>query len=350
MYSLLAGLSFGAYLLTWTNGVFFAAVFGIFVITQYIIDHFRGKSTEYLGVVGIIAYVVAMIMVMPYVEISNGFASGNYSLLHLTVTGGAVIVFAFLSLASREMNRREYRGTHYLLFISGTILTGLIAMKILLPGFYGATVGQINFIFKGQSGGGLTIAEASPITPDMILGNFGYNYYLAYLAILLLGYYIIRRSNAEFTLIAVWSIFVLAIMLAQNRFAYYYAVNVAILIGILGSKVLDFGDWKRFDSNNVVECVKKIRIQHLLSLVLVITVIGFLPSDASPYKITMEQSKWGAVSSGYYEWYDALTWMRYNTPVPDLPYYSIYEKPQAGQKYNYSKNDYGVMSWWDYGH
>lgn len=350
MYSLLAGLSFGAYLLTWTNGVFFAAVFGIFVITQYIIDHFRGKSTEYLGVVGIIAYVVAMIMVMPYVEISNGFASGNYSLLHLTVTGGAVIVFAFLSLASREMNKREFNGVYYLLFVLGLLLVGLIAIKILTPNLYSATVGNLDFIFKGREGGGLTIAEASPITPEMIIGNFGYNYILAYIAIVILCYYIIKKSNAEYTLVAVWSLFVLSIMLAQNRFAYYYAVNVAILIGILGSKVLDFGDWKRFDSNDVVECVKKIRIQHLLSLVLVITVIGFLPSDASPYKITMEQAKWGAVSSGYYEWYDALNWMRYNTPVPDLPYYSIYEKTPAGQKYNYSKNDYGVMSWWDYGH
>ena len=350
IYSLFAGISFGAYLLNWTNGVFFAVVFGIFVIAQYVLDHFRGKSTEYLGVVGIIAYFVAMVMVMPYVEINNRFDSGHYSLLHLAVTGGGATVFVFLSIVSREMNKREYKGSHYLLFISGTILTGLIAMKILLPSFYGATVGQIDFLFKGRTGGGLTIAEASPITDGMIMGNFGYNYYLAYLAIAILFYYIIKKSNAEYTLLAVWSLFVLAIMLAQNRFAYYYAVNVAILVGILGSRVLDFGDWKRFDSNNVVKCVKQIRIQHILSLILVITVIGFLPSSASPYKNTMSSAQWGAVSGGYYEWHDALTWMKDNTPEPDLPYYSIYEKPPNGELYPYSDNDYGVMSWWDYGH
>lgn len=350
IYSLFAGISFGAFLLNWVYGVFFAAAFGIFVVIQYIIDHFRGNSTEYLGVVGTIAYIVAMIMVIPYIDLSNGFSSSTYSLLHLSVTGGGAAVLAFLSLVSREMNKRGYKGAHYLLFVSGTILTGLIALKILLPGFYAATVGQIGVIFKGNSGGGLTIAEASPITPEMILGNFGYNYYLAYLAIGILFYYIIKKSNAEYTLLAVWSVFVLAIMLAQNRFAYYYAVNVAILVGLLGSKVLDFSGWKSFDSNNVVECVKNTRIQHIISLVLVITVIGFLPSSASPYRNTMDAAPWGAVSGGYYEWYDALTWMKDNTPEPDLPYYSIYEKPPRGELYPYSENDYGVMSWWDYGH
>jgi oligosaccharyl transferase (archaeosortase A-associated) len=352
IYSLFAGISFGAYLLNWTDGVFFAVVFAIFVVIQYVIDHFRGKSTEYLGIVGIIAYVVAMIMVIPYVELSNGFDSGHYSLLHLTVTGGAALIFAFLSLVSREMNKREYRGLHYLLFIFGSILIGLIAIKILIPDLYDATIGALGYIFNGNTGGNLTISEATPITPEMIMGNFGYNYYLAYIAILALCYYIIRKSNAEYTLIVVWSVFVLAITLAQNRFAYYYAVNVAILIGFLGSKILDFGDWKKFDSFDIIECVKKTRIQHVLSLILVIAVTLFLPPDASPYKTTTLSAQWlgGSEPSGggYNEWFETLSWMRYNTPDPGLDYYAIYKKPNG--TYPYPETAYGVMSWWDYGH
>jgi len=350
-YSIFAGLSFGGYLLNWTNGVFFAVVFGIFVVVQYIIDHFRGKSTEYLGVVGIIAYLVAMVMVLPYVELRNGFSSGYYSLLHVAVTGGGAAVFALLSIVSREMNKRELSGNHYLLFVSGTIIIGLIALKLIVPGLYDASVGNWNYIFYGQSAGGLTIAEASPITDEMKLENFGINYYLAYIGILVLGYYIVRKSNAEYTLVAVWSVFVLAIMLAQNRFAYYYAVNVAILIGFIGSKVLDFGDWKEFGSCDTVECAKKIRVQHILSLGLVVGIAGFLnaPPYASPYKITTESAQWGPVSPGYYEWYDGLNWMRYNTPDPGLKYYDTYERP-VNSTYPYPESAYGVMSWWDYGH
>lgn len=350
IYSLMAGISLGGYLLTWTTGVFFVVVFGIFILIQYVIDHFKGKSTEYLGIVGIIAYLVAMIMILPYVELRNNFSAFYYSPLHLIVTGGGALVFAILSLISIEMNKRKYTGIHFVFFLSAIILIGLVILKILIPDLYNATVGNASYIFGGLSGGGLTVAEASNLSYASALGQFGYNYILSYIAILLLCYYAIKKSNAEYTLIVIWSVFVLGITLAQNRFTYYYAVNVAILLGVLSSRFLDFADWKRFNSDNAIECLKTIRVQHILSLILVIAVIGFLPFDTSPYKITINEAKWGSIQNGFYEWHDALTWMKDNTPEPDLPYYSIYEKPPAGQKYNYSDKDYGVMSWWDYGH
>ncbi|MFZ3383185.1 MAG: oligosaccharyl transferase, archaeosortase A system-associated [Candidatus Methanoperedens sp.] len=349
-YSILAGISFGAYLLFWTYGVFFAVVFSIFIVVQYIIDHFRKKSTEYLGIIGIISYTIAMIMVLPYIEINNGFGPSRYSLLHLTVTGGAALFFLLLSFVSREMNKREYKVYHFLSFVIGAILIILFLLKIFIPELYNSIFGTWFSVFKPFTGGGETIGEAFPITYESAVGNFGYNYILSYIAILLLCYYAIKKSNAEYTLLVIWSVCVLGIMLAQNRFAYYYAVNVAILSGFLGSKFLGFADWNKFNSNDILKCLKKIRVQHILSFILVIAVTGFLPSGASPYKITMDQAPWGALSSGFYEWHDALTWMRDNTPTPDLPYYSIYEKPEPGQPYNYSRNDYGVMSWWDYGH
>ncbi len=349
-YSIFAGISFGAYLLNWSDGVFFAAVFAIFVIVQYVIDHFRGRSTEYLGIVGIVSYSVAMVMVLPYVDISNNFSPAYYSILHLTVTGGAALIFALLSLVSREMNKRDYNGSYYLLFIVGFIVVSLISINRLVPGLYVSTVGSLDYVFKGQTGGGLTIAEASPITQAMIMSNFGYDYYLAFIAILILFYYIVKKSSAEYTLLAVWSIFVLAITDAQNRFAYYYAVNIALLLGFAGARFLDIFGAKISGSDDVIKGLKKTKVQHVVSLGLVIMVTGFIPFGSSPFNITMQSAQWGPVSPGYYEWYDALNWMRYNTPVPDLPYNSIYEKPANGQNYNYSKNDYGVMSWWDYGH
>ncbi|VVB88075.1 Dolichyl-monophosphooligosaccharide--protein glycotransferase AglB [uncultured archaeon] len=381
-YSLFAGIFFGAYLLNWTNGVFFAVVFGIFVVVQYIMDHFRGKTAEYLGVVSIPAYLVAMIMVLPYVELGNGFSSGYYSLLHIAVTGGGAALFVILTIISREMNRRGLSGYHYLLFITGIILIGLVATNIFAHDLYNSTVGTWEFIFKGREGGGLTIAEASPFIPkdlwesysgigyylaymgipvgesgagiqyySTVYFGFGYNYYLAYIGIIILCFYMIRRSRAEYSLVAIWSIFVLAIMLAQNRFAYYYAINVALLVGFLGSGILDMAGWKGIEANHIVAGLKKIRPLHIISLILIIAVIGFLPPGNSPYKMSMQSAEWGAVmpGDGFYEWHDALNWMRYNTPDPGLDYYAIYEKPENGT-YPYPESAYGVMSWWDYGH
>jgi dolichyl-diphosphooligosaccharide--protein glycosyltransferase len=358
-YSILSGVSFGALLLTWTYGVYFAAVFGIFILVQYIIDHFRKKSTEYLAIIGIISYTIAMIMVLPYVDINNGFGPSRYSLLHLTVTGGAALILLLLSFVSREMNKREYPEIYYLLFIFGSMVIGLIGLKIFVPSLFNATIGQTDYLFSKHSGGSITIAEGSPpcgdsifekINCDTMLSSFGLNYYLSFIALLVFGFYIFKKSRAEYTLIAVWSIFVLGIFFSQNRFGDFHAINIAILSAVIGSKILDYSGWNKFNSNNLIECIKNIRIQHMISLIIVIAVTGFLPINASPYKTTMEYAPYGAVSPGFYEWHDALTWMKDNTPQPDLPYFSIYEKPLPGQKYNYSQNDYGVMSWWDYGH
>jgi len=106
------------------------------VIVQLFIDHFRGKSTEYLGVVGIIAYLVALIMVIPYVQISNGFSSVYYSLLHLVIIGGGAVVFALLSLVSREMNKRDYKGYHYFIFVVGIMIIGLVFLSNIFQIFY----------------------------------------------------------------------------------------------------------------------------------------------------------------------------------------------------------------------
>ncbi|MBN1763339.1 MAG: hypothetical protein JW878_09765 [Methanomicrobia archaeon] len=55
-------------------------------------------------------------------------------------------------------------------------------------------------------------------------------------------------------------------------------------------------------------------------------------------------------------WYEALRWMRNNTPEPGVDYYGLYDEPPlndttgAREDYNYPSSAYGVMSWWDYGH
>jgi len=52
-------------------------------------------------------------------------------------------------------------------------------------------------------------------------------------------------------------------------------------------------------------------------------------------------------------WYNAMVWLRENTPEPfENPdaYYELYERPDAGEPYEYPESTYGVMSWWDYGH
>ncbi len=65
-------------------------------------------------------------------------------------------------------------------------------------------------------------------------------------------------------------------------------------------------------------------------------------------------SRWGGgepSGGGFGEWYETLTWMRYNTPDPGMDYLAVYKKPEnLSIPYPYPDTAYGVMSWWDYGH
>jgi len=362
-FSILAGVMFGNYMLTWTAGVLFAGIIGVFIIIQHIIDHLKGNSTEYLGFIGAVSFLTSFGMVLPYVDPANKFDSGHYSYLHVIATLGVAIVFVLLSTASLFMKRR-YSNSYYLLAVFGGIFAAFVLLNAFVPELYNAMIGNISFMIKGRAGGGLTIAEASPLTSEQALYNFGMNYYLAYIGIFLLGYFALKKFKPEHTLILVWSLVVLSATLAQNRFLYYYVVNVSLLSGFLlievSGQILKYGGWVELHEefrDKGLEFLKDIKSWNILSTVLVILIVGYLvyPSLETTAIGTKEQppiARWGGgdpSGGGYAEWLDALNWMRYNTPDPGLDYYAIYERPK-NSTYPYPETAYGVMSWWDYGH
>jgi len=65
------------------------------------------------------------------------------------------------------------------------------------------------------------------------------------------------------------------------------------------------------------------------------------------YSLAIASERWHGAPD---DWYDALTWMRNNTPDPGVDYYTTYELNETTGRYNYPESAYGVMSWWDYGH
>jgi len=141
-------------------------------------------------------------------------------------------------------------------------------------------------------------------------------------------------------------------MYGQNRWAYYFSVNAAVLVGLavggLGETVLKWGDGTGRSKR------KKIGISHILSLVTVLVVLIFFAYPSAVATAIGENpiSRWGGgepSGGGFSEWLETLTWMRYNTPDPGVDYLEIYDQPKNGT-YPYPDTSYGVMSWWDYGH
>ncbi|NYT01112.1 MAG: oligosaccharyl transferase, archaeosortase A system-associated, partial [Methanocellales archaeon] len=177
-------------------------------------------------------------------------------------------------------------------------------------------------------------------------------------ALVMVGYRIFKEWKPEDTLLGVWSIIMFLAIVGQNRFAYYFVVNVAILSGYFGVKMLEWGglgklyeDFKRRvkDSSDFGPFVSRyVKIHRHVFVVILVILLLIYPN----VNITMGSGPGAARWTGgpNMDWYSALYWMRYNTPDPGIDYYELYEAPAPGEIYKYPESAYGVMSWWDYGH
>ncbi|MDH4068181.1 MAG: glycosyltransferase family 39 protein, partial [Dehalococcoidia bacterium] len=65
IYTLFAGIFLGIYLLTWVGGLLFIFVIFAYLVIQFIVDHLRRKSTDYLCIIGTPVFLVAFLMLLP---------------------------------------------------------------------------------------------------------------------------------------------------------------------------------------------------------------------------------------------------------------------------------------------
>lgn len=366
VYSLLAGIMLAAFQLSWTGAPFFSMIFLIFIIFQYIIDDMRKRSTDYLAVATVPIFFIDLIFVLPYINIiQTANFSYTYSWLQVAVP---IIGMGFplaLSIISMEIKKRGYNSYYYPVFLGAFFILCLILMKLLLPQLYDAIISAPTIIFSFHTGGAATIAEASSILerPGMLWSNFpitgplqGDNLViLLTIAVLTTtGYGILKRQRSEELIFFVWTITMLLAMYGQNRWAYYFAVNAALLVGIAGGAIINYvlktGGWQwRINPENI-------GISQILSLAIAVFVVIFFvyPSAIATAIGENPISRWGGgepSGGGFSEWLETLTWMRYNTPDPGMDYLASYKVPKnMSAPYQYPDTAYGVMSWWDYGH
>jgi len=369
--SFLAGIAFGLYILQWVNGVFFGGIVSIFIIAQYIINHMRGRSNESMSIVTFIMFLAAFPLVFIFVDPQNGFSGGRYSYLQVLMTAGSAIFFLVVGLISVKMQEKRIEKIYYPITIAGIYAMGLIIARLAIPAMF-ANFSMFFKIFQSRTGGGLTIAEASPPANWMKFGSAPYpynfdgsfpgifelvsSYNLALLAMIVIAtLLIIRKWEPEKALFLIWCGTMFLLTTGQNRWFYYYAVNVALLVAFLGISLLDISGIKHaiqkfWDQVSTPQDLKNFMLSdlkaHQIITVILVILILFIPNFA----IASRTTAGGPIGSGYYEWYESLNWMRYNTPETGLDFDAVYDRPPAGETFQYPDTAYGVMSWWDYGH
>jgi dolichyl-diphosphooligosaccharide--protein glycosyltransferase len=62
VFSILAGVFMGLYIFTWLGALLFVFIFSLFFIIQSVIDHLRGRSSDYLGFTGGIMFAAVLVL------------------------------------------------------------------------------------------------------------------------------------------------------------------------------------------------------------------------------------------------------------------------------------------------
>jgi dolichyl-diphosphooligosaccharide--protein glycosyltransferase len=362
----LAGIATGLYLLTWIGGSLFVGILITWLLIQHVCDRLAGRTSEYLTILALPLLLAALLMVVPWRTHLTGV---KYHVLVLVAGAGMTAVLSLLCWFSTKyrLSRR--------LFLGGLLAMAMAGLAIgvwISPSLFRGVLGE----FARFGGGHIKsiIPEAEPLlrvggewSLQRAWTLFTTGFFAAVPAVMLLLWRGFRRGDARALLVAVWSVGMLAATLGQNRFAYYYSVNAALLTAYLGAVGLEWG-WKFVSAGNRAKPQARgqapsgktddprrrqlgtsrwLRASCFSAGVIAVLAVTIYPNVRPAIKAA------GQPFTPSADWMAALKWMREHTAEPfgdPNAYYALYSAPPQGEPYSYPDSAYGVMCSWGYGY
>jgi len=350
IYSLLAGIFLSFYLLTWAGAPMLVFIIFVYLVLQFVIDHLRGKSTDYLCIIGILTFAVASIIAIPFLPKTNVG----------TICQAALIVAILAPLGLSGISRfiaGRWKPVCYPVALIGAAGIGLLVFWIINPIVFGDTLRWFQFFAPSLIA--TTIQEARPLDITMALNSFSTAFPLAIIALMFLIGRAIKEKDTTIILFLIWCAVITLATIAERRYCYYLTVNIALLTGYICWEALVFAGVKKLltKPRELVKAIKKSKKRQdnrkgtwirVAVAGIIIFLLVFLPNiDGVKRRVNEGPTYIGG------DWHNAFLWLKNNTPEPfgdpDY-YYQLYEPPPPGEDYNYPDTAYGVMSWWDYGH
>lgn len=354
VFTILAGLVMGVYLLTWEGGLLFVGIIGLFVFLQIIINHLRGVSS--FRIAGIATAVFGM---MTFMNVSNTMPK------EVALVLGLAVVLPF-GLATISWVARELRWPSAV-FLPAIPIAGIISLAI-VNWIYPPFISYLGMFLPSGSTAATTLELQPMLFPQgqftwtVLWGNFTTTAILAPVAIAILVASVIKDKGKDEArlLLAIWSMVMIALMLNQRRYAYYAVVNMALLSGYLVYLTTIYcGRVRKKHKGKWITSFQSAR----LWLILPVVVLVLVPMSLSASIQTARSATFAPPNA----WQSAILWMRSNTPEPfgaDL--YNEYVSQMTedaldsveqdtftvnGKQYLASPEpEYAVSAWWDYGY
>jgi len=360
IYTLLAGIFLGIYLLSWQGGLLFVFIIFAYLVIQFIVDHLRHKSSDYLCIVSTPLFLIAFLMLLPVL------GKGSLDTIYRVAMPVAIVLPIVLIIISRLMASRALKPVYYPLTLLGMAGIGLAAFHAINPSLFQSMLDKFSIFVPG--GVWLTVLEMHPLTLEIAWVNFTTSFFISFISFAMLIYLVIKEQSADKTLFLVWSIVMLIAVLGQRRFGYYYAVNAALLTGYFSWKMLNIAGLRKLlaKSKEVVGAVKRFKKREkktrekarektfmqprgvwvrVIVVGIVLFFVVFFP-NIGMVKVLASQPN-AIMNEG---WHSSLLWLKDNSPEPfgDAEFY--YELYPPRNEFEYPETAYGVMSWWDYGY
>ena len=353
----LAGLLLGLYIWVWPPGVFLIGIIGIYVAVTLPLQHVQGESPDHLAVAGVVVgLVTAVVTLVPINTVA--LTATDFSLVQPVLALLLAVESAALAGLARLWDRRDLdpRG---LPFAVGTLVfAGALVLAVGVPDLFAYFQRQFLRVFGlGATATSLTVGEAQPPAnaATFLYNSYGLALFTGAMGVLYMLYRVFRSRDLRpaYLFVAMWFGFLVLATLTQQRFDYYLALAVsagnAALIPVLVS-LLDLDD--------VLESLGDVKAYQVLSVLAIILVLTapLAYRTGGSYQNAVQLSEDRATPGSVQNWDGTLDWTAANTPAEgtygtggaaSLQYYGTYERTE---NYAYAEGEYGVMSWWDYGH
>jgi len=361
----LSGLSLGLYLLGWRGGLLLLAILLVYTLVRSVHSYMRGSDIDDVIVVCSSSALIGGLMVSPLIA-THWMPALYVAALALTIA--APIALKALGVLSR---RRQWAPKTVLLALGGLAVLCVVGVALASPAVLSYARAAIGFLVP--TGTGLTIMEMHPLfLPG---GRFSlqvaWTNFVTILPASVLALIVLWRSRRgprgnDSTLFMVWSLCMLAAVLLQRRFGYYYSVNAAILTGLLAgwvwnsqyvqvripSLVRGVGTVAATAGKAARRAIRARQVERRGAITLVIVlVLVFAASILAPC-VAMTRNFAVEPALMTRGWYQTLQWLRESTPDPleTDSYFRLYDRPPAGADFDYPDHAWSVMAWWDYGH
>ncbi|TYL39052.1 oligosaccharyl transferase, archaeosortase A system-associated [Natronococcus pandeyae] len=362
LYSALAGFALALYVWVWPPAVVLIGIFGVFFITALCIDYLRGVSPDHLAFVGATSFGITALVTILLIE-EPGFSVTSFGYMQPALAILGVGGFVSMAWLAREWDNRGIDRRYYPVAVVGMIVVALGVLAVVLPDLFGRLMseatGRIMPLDPADHRTTIQEAQQPANFTAHVFSEFGTAFYtmLAGLVFLAVRPFFGREYRAEYTLILVWSLFLISMAATQIRFAYYLVLAVAVVNAVFVADVVRLFD---LDLQRSAQSLREIETYQII-VVLVVVLLLFAPllpvvnADGN----AIDRGEAASPHPDAMVWEESTHWLESNTPDPgayggadnasELEYYGTYDYPEGGD-YDYPEGAYGVISWWDYGH